>query len=99
MPKASLKCLENRGTLQLLQFLAEHGKTIITDIKIDVSLNTLYRALEVLLDLELIEEERKPPVTRFVQLTGDGKEVAKYIEEIKKILDAKIEREAKRAHQ
>lgn len=93
----SIKELENNGELQLLIFLLEHGKTKITDIKISVAKATLYHALNALSELELIDEERSPPVTRYLKLTGDGKIIAEKLSEIEKILQAKKDREAKRA--
>ena len=91
-----MKELENRGTIQLLMFLLENGKTKITDIQIDAANSSLYNALKILASHELIDEERKPPVTRYIQLTNDGIEVAKKLLEILQILDAKKEREVKR---
>jgi predicted transcriptional regulator len=95
----TIKDLENKGELQLLIFLLENGKTKITDIKIDVAKSTVYHALDALSSIELIEEERTPPYTRYIQLTGDGKVVAKKLSEIAQILQAKREREANRASQ
>jgi DNA-binding HxlR family transcriptional regulator len=85
----SIKKLENSGTLQLLLFLHDHGKTRVTDIKIEASSGTLYRALKTLAELELIDEERKPPFMRYIQLTGDGEVIAKKLTEIEAILEAK----------
>lgn len=95
----SIKELENKGALQLLIFLHEQGKTKITDIQIEAAKNTLYHALNSLSDLELIEEERSPPFTRYIQLTADGKTVAKRLLEIRQVLEAKEMREAKRTTQ
>ncbi len=92
----SVKELENKGALQLLLFLHEHGKTKITDIKIDAAKSTLYHALNTLFEMELIEEKRQPPVTRYIQLTSHGKTLSKQIVEIKQILETKNQREAKR---
>jgi DNA-binding MarR family transcriptional regulator len=93
----SIKELENNGELQLLVFLLENGKTKITDIKINAAKATLYHAIDALSKLELIDEERNPPVTRYLKLTGDGKLVAQKLIEIQQILQAKKTREAKRA--
>lgn len=95
----TIKQLENKGTLQLLLFLHEQGKTKITDIQIEAAKATLYHALNSLSDLELIEEERSPPFTRYIQLTADGKTIAKKLLEIRQVLEAKKTREAKRASQ
>lgn len=92
-----LKALENNGDLQLLVFLLENGKTKITDIKIEAAKSTLYSALDALSKLELIDEERSPPVTRYIKLTGDGKTIAEKLQEIEKILKEKHTREAKKA--
>ncbi len=94
-----IKELENTGTLQLLLFLLKSGKTKITDIPLEGSKTTLYRALNILARLELIDEERQKPYTRYIQLTRDGETIAKKIEEIESILEAKNEREAKRDRQ
>lgn len=94
----SIKKLENKGALQLLIFLHDHGKTKVTDIKIDASSGTLYRAFKTLADLELIDEERKPPFMRYIQLTGDGEATAKKLAEIETILEAKKDRLKRQAH-
>lgn len=94
-----IKELENKGELQLLLFLLQQGKTKITDIKIEAAKSTLYHALNTLATLELIEEERSPPVTRYIQLTGDGKTIAKKLQEINQVLQDKQNRETKRASQ
>jgi DNA-binding transcriptional ArsR family regulator len=85
----SIKNLENKANLQILLFLRKHGKTKVTDIKIDASSGTLYRALNTLADLELIEEERVRPFTRFIQLTREGGLAAEALKEIDDILEAK----------
>lgn len=95
----TIKELENTGTLQLLLFLHKNGKTKITDIPLEGSKTTLYRALNLLARMELIDEERQKPYTRYIQLTRDGEAIAKKIEEIEAILEAKKEREAKRDRQ
>jgi len=84
-----IKQLEHRAALQLLLFLLEHGKAKVTDIQVDASSGTLYRALNTLAKMELIDEERKPPYTRYIQLTGDGKAIAEKLKEINVILEAK----------
>jgi DNA-binding PadR family transcriptional regulator len=94
----SIKKLENNGALQLLLFLHEHGKTRVTDIKIEASSGTLYRALKTLAELELIDEERKPPFMRYIQLTGDGEAIAKRLAEMEVILEAKKGRLKRQAH-
>jgi len=87
-----IKQLENKAMLQLLMFLLEHGKTKITDIEIEASSGTLYRALNTLAKMELIDEERRPPYTRYIQLTGDGKAIAEKLQEINTVLEAKKDR-------
>ena len=89
--------LENKGVLQLLIFLLQHGKTKVTDIRIEASSGTLYRALNALARMELIDEERKPPFTRYIQLTGDGEAIAQKLQEIDALLDAKKGRQRRQA--
>ena len=88
----SIKELESNGELQLLVFLLKNGKTKITDIDIEASSGTLYRALNALAQLELIDEERKPPTKRYMKLTGDGQAIAKKLTEVEDILKAKRDR-------
>lgn len=90
--------LENKGVLQLLIFLLQHGKTKVTDIRIEASSGTLYRALNALARMELIDEERKPPFTRYIQLTGDGEAIAQKLQEIDVVLEAKKGRQRRQAH-
>ncbi len=85
----SIKKLENSGVLQILLFLYERGKTKVTDIKIAASSGTVYRALDTLCELELITEERKPPFTRYIELTEKGQTVGRRLDEIKAILEDK----------
>jgi len=92
-----IRKLESRGTLQLLLFLSEHGKTKVTDIEFQGSTSTLYRALSILAKLELIDEERRPPYTRYIQLTGDGEAIAKKLKEINAVLQAKKDRQEHQA--
>jgi DNA-binding PadR family transcriptional regulator len=73
--------------------LNENGKTKLTDIDIEASNTSLYRALNILARLDLITEERAPPYTRYILLTEDGKAVAKRLDEIEFILAAKKERQ------
>jgi DNA-binding transcriptional ArsR family regulator len=80
---------ENRGTIQLLLFFLECGKTKVTDIHINASRTTVYRALSILARMELIDEERIKPYTRYFQLTGDGRNIARKLKEIETILEAK----------
>jgi predicted transcriptional regulator len=88
-----IRHFENRATLQILLFLNENGKTKLTDIDIEASKSSLYRALTILIKWELIKEERAPPYMRYINLTDDGKAVAKRLEEIESILKAKRERQ------
>jgi hypothetical protein len=84
--------LETKGALQLLLFLQNAGKEVkITDIKINAAQNTLYHALETLLQLDLADETRVPPYTRYIKLTDEGKAIAKKLKEIDAILQAKKE--------
>jgi Mn-dependent DtxR family transcriptional regulator len=94
----SIKELENRGVLQLLLFLYERGKTKVTDIDVSASSSTIFSALSRLARLELIDEERQRPYTRYIQLTGDGRAIAKKIEEIDTVLKAKRDRQSRQAH-
>ena len=89
--------LESKGVLQLLLFLSERGKTKVTDIEFQGSKSTLYRALSTLAKLELIDEERRPPYTRYIQLTGDGESVAEKLKEINAVLEAKKDRQRRQA--
>ena len=89
--------LENKGVLQLLIFLLQHGKTKVTDIRIEASSGTLYRALNALARMELIDEERKPPFTRYIHLTGDGEAIAQKLQEIDVVLEAKKGRQRRQA--
>lgn len=91
----SIKRFENSGVLQILLFLYENGKTKVTDIKIEASSGTVYRALNTLGKLELITEERKPPFTRYIDLTDDGQAVGKKLAEIKAVLEANRNRPPK----
>ncbi len=90
---SQIKELENTGVLQTLLFLGEKGKTKITDIPLGGSNTTLYRALNILAEMELIKEERQKPFTRYIQLTGDGEAIAKKLAEINTILEAKKARQ------
>jgi DNA-binding PadR family transcriptional regulator len=93
----SIKELENRGALQILLFLHIKGKTKVTDINVNASSGTIFKALSRLARLELIDEERQRPYTRYIQLTGDGKAIAKKIEEIDAVLEAKRDRAKRQA--
>ncbi len=98
-PRMLIRELENRAVLQLLLFLHKRGRTKLTSIDIDASQTSLYRGLNILGKMELIDEDRTPPAMRYLFLTGDGEAIAKKIEEIESILEAKNEREAKRDRQ
>lgn len=95
----SIKELENRGILQILLFLHDRGKTKVTDINVSASSSTLFSALSKLARLELIDEERQKPYTRYIQLSGDGKAIAEKLKGIEAILEAKKKREARRDRQ
>jgi predicted transcriptional regulator len=73
--------------------LDEYGRTKLTDIDIEASKSSLYRALTILMKWELIREERVRPYTRYINLTDDGKLVAKRLEEIESILKARREQQ------
>jgi predicted transcriptional regulator len=79
--------------MQILLFLSENGKTKLTDIDIEASKSSLYRALTILMKWELIREERVRPYTRYIVLTDDGKTVAKKLGEIESILKTKREKQ------
>jgi hypothetical protein len=82
--------LETKGALQLLLFLYNTQKEVkITDIKINAAHNTVYRALETLLQLNLVDEARVPPYTRYIKLTKKGKSVANLLKDIEMILQEK----------
>jgi DNA-binding PadR family transcriptional regulator len=93
-----IKQLEHPGPLQILLFLFERGKTKVTAINIDASSGTLYRALNTLAKLELVDEERVRPYTRYIQLTGDGEAIAQKLKEISDILEAKKARQRRQVH-
>ena len=94
---SEVRKFETKGALQLLLFLAEKGKVKITQIDFHGSKSTMYHALGTLAELELIDEERKPPFTRYIQLTGDGEAIAKKLQEINQILKAKKDRSKRQA--
>lgn len=81
--------LEAVGNLQLLLFLYPDKRVKMTDITIKVSKGTLYHALNNLLRLQLVSEERVPPTTRFIKLTPQGQKAAEKISAIEKILQTK----------
>ncbi|MGD6850438.1 MAG: hypothetical protein ACQCN6_00080 [Candidatus Bathyarchaeia archaeon] len=81
--------LEATGDLQLLLFLYPNKRAKISDINIKASRSTLYNVLETLSRLELIDEERVPPYTRYIKLTSDGQKMAEKVFEMEKIFQAK----------
>jgi DNA-binding PadR family transcriptional regulator len=93
-----IKQLESNGVLQIILFLFEKGKTKVTDIDVDASSGTLYRALNTLAKLELVDEERIRPYTRYIQLTGDGEAIGEKLKEISDVLEAKRGRQRRQAH-
>ena len=93
-----IKHLEAKGVLQILLFLLGRRETKVTDIKFDGSNSTLYRALNTLSKLELIDEERVKPYTRYIHLTGDGEAIANNLREIQNVLEAKKGRQRRQAH-
>ena len=95
---ALIRHLENRATLQILLFLSENGKTKLTDIDIEASKSSLYRALTILMKWELIREERVRPYTRYIVLTDNGKAIAKKLGEIELIMKAIREKQKLKNH-
>jgi DNA-binding HxlR family transcriptional regulator len=94
----TIKHLESKGVLQILLFLLGRKETKVTDIEFEGSNSTLYRALNTLAKLELIDEERVKPYTRYIHLTGDGEAIAKKLKEIAAVLEAKKARQQRQAH-
>ena len=92
-----IKHLEAAGVLQLLLFLLGRRETKVTDIEFEGSNSTLYRALNTLAKLELIDEERVKPYTRYIHLTGDGEAIAKKLKDVQEILEAKRGRQRHQA--
>lgn len=95
---ALIRHLENRAALQILLFLDEYGKAKLTDIDIEASKTSLYRALTILIKWELIREERVRPYTRYIVLTDAGKMVAKKLGEIESILKTQREKQKLQNH-
>jgi predicted transcriptional regulator len=95
---ALIRHLENRATLQILLFLSENGKTKLTDIDIEASKSSLYRALTILMKWELIREERVRPYTRYIVLTDNGTKAAKKLGEIESILKTVREKQKLQNH-
>lgn len=93
-----IRHLENRATMQILLFLDEYGKAKLTDIDIEASKTSLYRALTILMKWELIREERVRPYTRYIVLTDDGKKIAKRLGEIESILKTVREKQKLQNH-
>ena len=75
------------GMFELL-FWIQKQELKITDIKKEIHQETAYKALQVLLDLELIEVERREYNAKYYCLTEKGKKVAKLLQEIEKILQS-----------
>ena len=73
------------GVFEIL-FWLEKQELKITDIKKDIHQETAYKALNVLLDLKLIEVERREYNAKYYCLTEKGKKVATKLAEIEKIL-------------
>jgi len=92
-----IKHLEANGVLQIMLFLLGRRETKVTDIEFEGSNSTLYRALNTLAKLELIDEERVKPYTRYIHLTGDGEAIAKKLKEIQAVLEAKRVRQKRQA--
>jgi len=81
---------EVKATLRVLIYLHENKEAKLTSFMkgIPVGQKAVYTALSTLTELQLIEEKTSSdfPFTRNFTLTQKGKEIAKYLTEIKKIL-------------
>jgi DNA-binding MarR family transcriptional regulator len=82
--------LEKVAALQSLVYLYEQKEATRTDLRnnIDAALKTIYSALPVLVQSQLIEEKisNKFPFTVTIHLTEKGRKVAWHLAEIVKIL-------------
>ncbi|MEM2841626.1 MAG: MarR family winged helix-turn-helix transcriptional regulator [Candidatus Bathyarchaeia archaeon] len=90
----TLNSLEKRGALQILLHLHRKGKATRTDLRghVDASMDTIYTALKVLMELGLVEEMAMDrfPFSVQVTLTEKGRRVAEHIAEVDKILAGRI---------
>jgi predicted transcriptional regulator len=75
-----------------------NGRAKLTDIDIEASKSSLYRALTILMKWELIREERVRPYTRYIVLTDEGQIVAKKLGEIESILKTTKEKQKPQNH-
>jgi DNA-binding PadR family transcriptional regulator len=84
--------LEKKGALGLLLFFfnSQEKKWMITEIltQIERSQRTLYSALQILHQLQLVEETRQPEYNRrYFRLTDSGRIVASKLQEINELLE------------
>ena len=83
--------LEQTAAIRLLFYLHDkkESKTgeIVHNLKGTHSQNTIYRALNVLMELGLVEEVLDPP-RRIFRLTEKGKKVLEKLMEVEKILSS-----------
>ncbi|MHA2427520.1 MAG: helix-turn-helix transcriptional regulator [Candidatus Hermodarchaeia archaeon] len=84
--------LEKKGALGLLLFFLKSSdkQWMITEIlaRINRSQRTLYSALQILHQLQLVEETRKPEYNRrYFRLTDIGRTVASKLQEISDLLE------------
>ena len=86
-----LRALEGQiGVLRVLVLLHEGGGLAFRELRdsVDSSQGAIQRSVKVLLDLDLIREDRmkKWPFRRELSLTDKGKQVAKRVSEVSEIL-------------
>lgn len=82
-----LDILQQKGTIEVLLYLIEKDKAIITNLKSVVGQTALYNALNKLLNEKLVEESREHPFNkRVIKMTTKGGKVALLLQEIEKIL-------------
>ncbi|MEM2997180.1 MAG: winged helix-turn-helix transcriptional regulator [Candidatus Bathyarchaeia archaeon] len=86
----TLNSLEKRGALQILLHLHREGRATRTELRnhVDASMDTIYTALKVLMELGLVREESMDrfPFSVHVTLTEKGRRVAEHIAEVDEIL-------------
>lgn len=87
-----LEQLEKKGALGLLLFLINKPdkQWMITELlaQIERSQRTLYSALQILHQLQLVEETRQPEYNRrYFRLTDLGRVVAHKLQEINELLE------------
>jgi predicted transcriptional regulator len=71
---------EARGTLDIISYLHRNQEACLTELvdNVDASQKTVYRAIDILLGLDLISEEKRIafPMKRVFTLTSKGRQVA-----------------------